>query len=265
MGSDMYTVRTKCDKGNTYKTEASNREIDMRFWRNQITQKSKEPIENKHHSIERHSSASRGAESHLQALLNVFNRAHTDDRLINELIGISRGILADGAVDQGEAEFLQKWLENNQPVSQNLVIANLLLRVDKMLADDVLDSDESKELLDTLHQFTGGDVEIGELLKSTTLPFNDPLPDITIHDNRFCFTGTFAFGSRKECESVVDARGGSYGGLAVKTDYLVIGVYATDRWVDSSYGRNIKRAVEFREAGYPISIVGEEHWLTFID
>ena len=237
----------------------------MRFWRKQKTQKSKESKENKHQSIERHSSTSRGFESHQRALLNVFSRAHNDDRLINELIGISRVIIADGAVDQGEAEFLQKWLANNRSVSQNPVIANLLLRVDKMLADDVLDSDESKELLDTLQQFTGGDVEIGELLKSTTLPFDDPLPDLIFLDNRFCFTGTFAFGSRKECQSIVDTRGGSCGGLAVRTDYLVIGVYATDSWIHSSYGRKIIRAVEFRDAGYPISIVGEEHWLTFID
>jgi hypothetical protein len=39
-----------------------------------------------------------------------FNSKRVSDRNIDELIGLARGILADGKVDQQEAEYLQKWL-----------------------------------------------------------------------------------------------------------------------------------------------------------
>lgn len=34
----------------------------------------------------------------------LFNRAQVDERLVNELVGLARGLVADGVVNQGEAE-----------------------------------------------------------------------------------------------------------------------------------------------------------------
>jgi len=193
-------------------------------------------------------------------LTRVFGRARIDDRLANELVGIARGVLADGKISQAEAEYLEKWLIANKGVTSNPVIATLLARVEIMLKDGILDASESAELFDALNSFVGGDFEAGELLKSTTLPLDDPPPLIICEDMRFCFTGTFAFGSRKDCEAVVEGRGGSAGGLTSKTNYLVIGFYATDSWIQSSYGRKIEKGVAFREKGKTIAIVGESHW-----
>lgn len=194
-------------------------------------------------------------------LARVFGRARIDDRLVNELLGLARGILADGHVAQAEAEYLEKWLIANGAVSSNPVIATLLERIESMLKDGVLDTDESKELFDTLSGFVGGDFETGELLKSATLPFDDPLPAVNIEGSRFCFTGTFAFGTRKVCEAAIVERGGTVDGLTAKTDYLVVGIYATDSWAHSSYGRKIESAVTFRARGKGISIIGESYWL----
>lgn len=194
----------------------------------------------------------------------IFNRASMDDRQMNELLGLAHGIIADGKVDQSEAEYLHKWLVANQDASQNPIISNLLTRVQDMLSDGTLDDDESKELLEVLRKFTGGDFELGELLKSTTLPLTEPPPEIQFNDRNFCFTGTFAFGTRKECEAAIIKKGGRAGRLTTKTDYLVIGVYATDSWAHSSYGRKIEKAVQMREDGRRISIVGEAHWVEFL-
>jgi len=192
----------------------------------------------------------------------IFNRARIDDRLANELIGLSRGIIADGAVSQQEAEFLQKWLTANATVTNNPVIQNLLQRIGAMLSDGVLDADESAELLDTLSRFTGGHFELGEITKSNTLPLDHPAPNIEFVNRSFCFTGTFAFGTRADCIAAIEGLGATTNNLTKKTDYLVIGVYATDSWAHSSYGRKIEKAVEMRQAGVPIAIVGEEHWLS---
>lgn len=190
-----------------------------------------------------------------------FNKAKIDDRLTNELIGIAKGLVADGKVVEAEAEYLQRWLIANSVVSNNPVIATLLHRVNQLLRDGNLDDDEAAELFDTLHNFTGGDTVIGETNKSTTLPLDNPAPHIQFIDRHFCFTGTFAYGTRAECEAAVARLGAITGSLTAKTHYLVIGIYATDSWAHSTYGRKIEKAVEMKGKGLPVLIVGEEHWL----
>jgi NAD-dependent DNA ligase len=194
-------------------------------------------------------------------LHRLFNRARIDDRQVNELLGLAHGIVADDVVTQAEVEFLQKWLVANGAVSDNPVVATLLTRVNEMLVDRYLDADESRELLETLRQFSAGDFELGETLKATRLPIDDPQPELEFEGSRFCFTGTFAFGSRSHCEAAIVARGGEAGSLVQSTRYLIIGVYATESWAHSSFGRKIERAVEWRDRGLPISIVSEEHWV----
>ena len=193
--------------------------------------------------------------------LNVmFNRAQIDDRQVNELIGVAKGVIADGTVNQAEAELLRNWLIANTAAKQNPVVRTLLDRVNVMLRDGRLDREESVELLETLRNFSAGDIEIGELLRATRLPIDNPAPDILFSGRNFCFTGTFAFGSRRECEAAVIDLGGNASGLNQSTNYLVIGIYATDSWAHSPFGRKIERAVEWRDAGVPIALISEEHW-----
>lgn len=53
-----------------------------------------------------------------------FNRNKIQDRQVDTLIGLSKGITADGKVDQAEAEFLQSWLVQNHH-TDNPIIMNL--------------------------------------------------------------------------------------------------------------------------------------------
>lgn len=195
-----------------------------------------------------------------EALHRIYGRARLNDRQINELIGLSRGIIADGKIDQTEVEFLRKWLVANRDVSDNPVTANLLRRINTMLSDGIFGSEESKELFETLKRFSGGDFEFGEVLKSTELPLDEPPPPVVFSDKDFCFTGTFAFGTRHECEADVARLGGRCGSLTRKTDFLVIGIYATGSWKHSCYGNKIEKALKMKDAGVPVSIIGEMHW-----
>lgn len=186
-----------------------------------------------------------------------YGRAKLDDRTVTELIGLASGVIADRVITQSEAEFLQKWLMAN---AGNPFIGPILKRLNDMLSDKVLDEEESKELLQTLTNLSGGDFELGALRRSAPTFFDSPVPEIEFEGKEFCFTGTFAYGNREECEQAVKNMGGSVGDLTKKTDYLVVGIYVTDSWVSSSLGGEIAagKGLRYRH-GRPV-IVGEEDW-----
>jgi len=195
------------------------------------------------------------------AYLNRVGGPRIAERQIDELIGLARGLIADGRIEQSEVEYLQKWLAANLAVTEQPLIAGLYRRVEEILRDGIVDTEEKNELLDTLDRFTKRDIELGEVLKSTTLPLCDPTPVLEFGGRRYCFTGTFNYGTRKVCEDAVIARGALAGSLTQKTGVLVIGIYATESWKHSSFGNKILQACEWRDFGLPISIVSEEHWV----
>lgn len=190
-----------------------------------------------------------------------FNKKNIEDRQVDTLIGLSKGLIADGSVNQSEAEFLLTWLIQNQNNSDNPIIDNLLQKVAVMLEDGVLDSDESEELKNILQSISGESSEIGELAKTTSLPINSPLPKIDFEGSSFLFTGTCAFGTRKDCQAAIESLGGANAKGVTKTlNYLVLGTYVTDSWAHETFGRKIEKAIEYRDNGLPLIIITEEHW-----
>jgi NAD-dependent DNA ligase len=195
-----------------------------------------------------------------EAFLNRVGDDRLGSRQIDELIGLARGVAADGTINQAEVEFLQRWLVANAHITGQPVIRVLLDRVNAVLADGMLDAEEAGDLLDTLNAFARRDVELGEAAKPATLPLCDPAPPLSFAGRSYCFTGTFGYGQRKHCEQAVEARGGVAGSLRKTTDVLVVGAYATESWKHSSFGTKILKAAEMRAAGAPIAIVSEVHW-----
>lgn len=196
-----------------------------------------------------------------------YNRVGGDrisSRQIDELIGLARGLCADKQINQLEAEFLEKWLAANIGISDLPVIGKLYLQISAMLADGRLDQSERMEIFEILEKFGVGNFELGETLKATTLPLCDPAPNLDFVGRRYAFTGTFSFGQRRMCEQAVVRLGAEAGPLTTKTDVLVIGIYATDSWKHSSFGKKIIKACEMRDHGMPISIVSEEHWARYV-
>jgi NAD-dependent DNA ligase len=207
------------------------------------------------------------AERPPEELLRRFHGKRLGDRQIDELIGLAHGLTADGVINQQEAEFLQKWLVANTAVMGNPMVDNLLPRLNMMLANGSLDLEESRDLLETLQNLCGDghEIELGELMKSSTLPLDRPPPALYFEGMRFCFSGTFAFGHRDACEAITAERGGLVGSLTKTTRYLVIGAYATDSWMHSSYGRKIERAVQMRGEGLEVSLIGEDYWKSALE
>jgi NAD-dependent DNA ligase len=199
-----------------------------------------------------------------EKLLNSYGRPRITDRQIDELTGLARGLCADGVLNQLEVEFLEKWLVINGEVTGNPVINDLYARVAEVLSDGIAVETERGELLQALNDFSGNEFEIGEALKSTALPLCDPAPRLAFPGRSYCFTGTFSYGRRPVCEQAVLDRGGTCGSLTRKTDMLVIGIYATESWKHSAFGHKIMKAAEMRDAGVPIGIVSEEHWVRYL-
>ncbi len=190
-----------------------------------------------------------------------YNRRNIIDRQIDTLIGLSKGLIADGKINQLEAEFLQNWLLQNSG-SDSPVILNLLDKVVGFLEDGILDDDESKELFAILSALTGDCSEAGEVSKTSTLPVCSPAPNIEFSGKNFLFTGTCAFGTRKQCQKAIESLGGSNSNCVTKTlNHLILGTYVTDSWAHESFGRKIEKAIEYRDKGLPLRIVTEEHWL----
>lgn len=195
-----------------------------------------------------------------EQLLNRLNGDRLQSRQVDELIGLARGLIADGALNDAEVRCLETWLAANLAISHQPLIALLYDRVRGILADGIADKDECDDLLAALTTFTG-DADLGEAPKATTLPLCQPAPTLSFVGKQYCFTGTFSFGQRKHCEEAVSERGGTSGSLTRKTDVLVIGAYATDSWKHSSFGNKILKAAEMRAEGTAICIVSEEHWV----
>jgi NAD-dependent DNA ligase len=191
------------------------------------------------------------------------------DRASSELVGLCRGLLADGHISQMEAEFLKDWIERNAEFVGLYPFDLIYRQLTAVLQDGFIDADESADLHDTLIRFVGGeayDTEAQTASMSTTLPVDDPCPSIFYPDHTFVVTGTFSYGAR----AVVHAEIGSRGGLvssspSKKTNFLVIGDLGSRDWINSNAGRKIEKAIELRDGGYPLAIVAESHWVQSLD
>lgn len=192
-----------------------------------------------------------------------FNRDRLAGRSLDELIGLCRGIVADGEVTAAEAKFLYEWMESSRALVGEWPASVLFRRVHEMLVDHALDPSEQMELLGLIDDIVGDRIQLpsGAVSASTSLPLDNPAPAIEFSGKYFCVTGRFIYGSRKQVTGQIESRGGLiHGGARKSTDYLVVGVVASRDWIHSTHGRKIQEAVDFRDSGCPVRIVSEIHW-----
>lgn len=196
--------------------------------------------------------------------VNRLYRAHAIGlRQADELIGLVKGVLADGVIWQAEVDFLLKWMETNRHAVRSWPASVLYSRIAAALADGHMDEDEESEIMGLLLAYAGGNSAPanGYASNSTTLPLSDPQPIVEVSGHLFCFTGKFNCGTRAWCQGQIHDRGGfSAANITKKLNYLVIGEIGSRDWLHSTYGTKIQDAVEYRDAGVPIEIINEKHW-----
>lgn len=204
---------------------------------------------------------------HGQPVARAYSHYRRIDRSVDELIGLCKGVLADGLVVQAEAEFLQAWLRSNVDVLETWPANVIYHRIEVMLSDNHLDQAEETELIELLMDVTGGPADPHVKSMATTLPLDKPAPSITFENKLFCVTGRFALGPRAVVFDEIKARGGSVtNGIVQSLDYLVIGQVGSEDWMHSTHGRKIEKAIEYRdEQNISLAIVSEEHWTKHLD
>ena len=192
-----------------------------------------------------------------------FYAGRVEDRLIAELLGVCKGIICDGVVNDDEAISLRAWIRGHPDVVVQFPGNVLYERLLRTFENGEIDGDERIELEEMLRDLVGDDIERDTLLNGPTrLAYDDPLPVLTFRGWEYVFTGKFAAGTRRHCERAVLDRGGFVAAtLTGRTKCLVVGSFASDAWIQSAYGTKILDAVERREAGHAIHIVPESHWV----
>lgn len=202
-----------------------------------------------------------------ESLIRVYRHTAIADRQIDELIGIVKGVMADGMVTQGEVEFLLRWMETNRQAANLWPAKALYPRLAQAAAKGVMTLHEEGEMLDLLMKTVGGNTgpQTGFASNSAKLPLTEPAAPLSFEGRAFCFTGAFHSGTRDWCHSQVTSRGGrSMGNITKKLDYLVIGDIGNESWAHSTHGRKIEKAIEYNSAGCRIAIVSEEHWYSHL-
>lgn len=190
-------------------------------------------------------------------------RGWRHSRSVDELIGLCRGILADGEVNQSEATFLLDWLGRHKEFAETFPFSTLYPRVRDALHDGVLDLDEQRDLLEALSATVGGEAAApsGSNSLSTELPFDNPCPTILYSASVFVVTGVFTYGKRTVVQQAIESRGGTVrASVSPQIDYVLVGEGGSRDWLHSSYGRKIQEAVDYRDKGAMISIIPERHW-----
>ena len=189
-----------------------------------------------------------------------------DDCQLSVLVGLCRGLIADGKINQNEAATLDTWIRAHEGAIASPVLQAFQDKIKPHLHNQAASPEQNTELLQLLSGLVGGKSEVGECLQATTLWLDEPAPQILFDRRRFCLTGKFLHGNRGKCENEVQVRGGTCQSLPSEaTDYVVIGSYAEGAWIQSAFGRKIERAVELRTDGHSVKIVSETHWVASLD
>lgn len=200
-------------------------------------------------------------DGHGQPVNTLLRARHNADRSIDELIGVCKGITADGSVNQQESDYLCSWLRANEHVRDTWPANVLRARIAEYLEDGYLDADEKSELFELLSQVAAKRETTQDVNLSTGLPFDTPLPDLLFHGQGYCLTGKFAIGKRPTVVQFIEA----LGGIIIEAPrqsgcIVVVGDAGSRDWIHSTHGRKIETAVTLRSQGHPVSIVPEHHW-----
>jgi BRCA1 C Terminus (BRCT) domain len=191
-----------------------------------------------------------------------WNRARRTERDICELLGLAKGLLADGMVTEAESALLRDWIGRHPDAYDYWPINTLYQRLERAFADGTIDEAERLDLAELLECLVGGKAGvIAGADAATELPLDRPPPKIMWPASIFVFTGKFAFGPRKACERQVHNLGGQCEvSVTQRTNYLIVGTFGSRDWVHTSFGRKIEKAVTYKRAGQRLAIISEDHW-----
>src|SRR3954471_3908918 len=154
------------------------------------------------------------------------NAKYRVGRATDELIGLLKGVLADGTVNTPECDFLRQWCTNNPDVIQTFPGRDVYLRIERAFADGNVTDEDRSDLQELFERITGIKTEapVAKGNASTRAFFDDPEPPVLFAGRAFSFTGKFIAGTRAWCVERVITLGATFHDKPISsTDFLVIG------------------------------------------
>lgn len=200
---------------------------------------------------------------------NYYDAITSDLQLLQ---GICHGIIADGEINDEEIYALDKWLDENEHLSNYYPYDEIRTLVLTIVSDKKIDEHERNLLIAYFSQFSNiqtpstklaikeqtGDVKINAICTSN--------PNIDFDGRIFCITGTLNRCSRSDMERKIKDLGGHYSNtISTKTDYLIVGVNGSAAWAYSCYGRKVENALSLRKSGHTIQIIHEYDFCDVLD
>ena len=178
------------------------------------------------------------------------------------MVGLVRGVIADGVVSSDEAERLAEWTRAHPEVVTRWPANILSRRLERIFLDGRVDRRERKHLSALLSQLAENPAGYGGGFPlATDLPLTTPEPDVVFEGHAFLFAGEMAYGSVHACEREITELGGTCERIVNRrTNYVVIGSIGASDWCQSSFGEVLDEVVQYRARGVPIAVISEEHW-----
>ena len=182
---------------------------------------------------------------------------------LSEMIGLVRGVLADGFVSSDEAEHLAKWAREHPEVAVRWPANLLARRLEQIFHDGRVDSRERKHLASLLGQLAENPAGLSDVFTlATDLPISRPEPEIVFEGSTFVFAGEMAYGPTRACEREVEELGGiCERTISRRTDFVVIGSISAQDWCQTGFGELVDEVVQHRARGAEIAVISEEHWV----
>lgn len=186
-------------------------------------------------------------------------------KAVEHLLGLCRGVMADGEINDREIAVLATWMANNQNLLVEHPVGRVLVaRVARVLDDGVVTDDERSDLQSALEQILGGgvldDAGAGGLSSTAGQSSNDG--PVLFEGRRFVVTGKFLYGPRRIVEEEIQRRGGELlTAVSPRTHVVVVGTMGSRDWTNTSFGTKLEKVYALQEAGHPIRIVAEPTWV----
>ena len=174
-----------------------------------------------------------------------------ETKSLQSLKKIVETLMEDNKIDLSEINQLNEWLDSNGNLIGNYPFDKINSIIKNVLCDGKISDEEYVILIGIFNEFINP-------LKNKSFNCN-----IIFQDNIFCLTGTFNSGTKEEIESKIISKGGiCVKNVSSKTNYLIVGGSGSEAWKFGNYGGKVQKAMELKEKGNNLNIIGEE---AFID
>ena len=162
---------------------------------------------------------------------------------MQKLQTIVLNIIDDGDISDEEINELKIWLENHNELKGYYPFDKIFEVVEDVMLDGIMDHEEKRILLNLMDGFIN---------PQTTKT------DIDFSGKSVCLSGEFNFGSKKQVEELLCAKGASIAkSVTGKLNVLILGEAGSAAWKYGNYGSKYEKACQLNEKGKNIVIVKE--------